>query len=628
MGKHGHKKNLSDIESIYKDYDARFQRGGSGFGRVIISLMLFIALAGVTMAAGYYVFHERGAEDFRSEDISLELKGNDRVVSGEEIFYVIKYRNNSRVAYSDVEVSFVYPKGFILNMAEPPAIEEENVLAQAGLPAQADLSGSRKWHFDKIKEGEDGEIKIKGMIVGEISDEKDFRVSLKYNPVNTGAYFTERTGLTAVVEDKFLDLSIEGDGKFNEGEKNGIKVRYKNNAASSLRNIKLFAYFPNGAKVFLDGSATAAPLVDAENGARLKYELEIEELAGKADEELDMGVILSNTSDYGATFRFQIGYLDNEKNFILQEEEIYSAAVLKGSLSVNLLVNESEKSFADLGDSLKYSLVLENSGDIVFRDIRPRVIIDDSEEILNWESLAVKDGEFSDSEIFWDKESVIELDEMEKGEKIELYFSVDLKDKSDISLKDIMEGKIISWAEVVAGQTGTMGGEKNFKSDSAETNLTTDLELTSQLRYFSEQGDSIGSGPMPPRVGEATSYKVFLKLANTLNEVKNVKIEASLTDDAIWRERTALDSGELYFDRGKNSVVWTIPNLPENLSAIQGVFEISIEPKAEDAGKSVMLIKGVSMTAVDGKTGAAIEKSYGPLTTADEASGGRGVVGF
>lgn len=152
--------------------------------------------------------------------------------------------------------------------------------------------------------------------------------------------------------------------------------------------------------------------------------------------------------------------------------------------------------------------------------------------------------------------------------------------------------------------------------------------MENELRYFSENGDSIGSGPIPPKISERTNYKIFLRLTNNINETRDVKVSVKLADKADWAGKISLDSGELYYDQETRQVIWTIPKLPKKLvDKMSGVFEISLEPKEEDAGRSVILVEDILLEGFDGKTGVKLERSYPFITTDDEESGGRGVVG-
>ncbi|MFH0854823.1 MAG: hypothetical protein V1891_05045 [bacterium] len=613
MSKYNNKRRqLNDLEAIYKDYDARFKKGGSSLGKIIIFALFFIGVIALAVFAGYYVFHEKISDEFKSDDMAFEIKGNESVISGEEIFYIIKYQNNSAVAASDCEINFSYPDGFILEMTDPKPLKEEK-------------SRNIMWHFEKIGEGDGGEIKLKGIIVGNIGDEKKFNANFKYTPINTGARFMKRADVATIIENKYLSLDIAGDGNFIEGDKNKLTVKYKNNSATSLKNLKLISYFPKSAE-FLAGN-NLMKFSDTE-GETSRYEMKIEELKGKIEETVDMDIAV-NSKDYGASFKFQIGYLDSQGKFFMQDEEIYNVVISKGALETTLIINgNNDKGYANFGDVLNYSLILKNSGDIKFSDIEPRIIIDDSENLLNWDSLITKEGgKLSDNEILWNKENNSKLAELNKGEEIELSFSIELKKKTVGEVGDIIDGGILSWAEIRTGKIGNLGEEKDFKTKLVSINLNTDLELTTKLRYFNDNGEAIGSGPLPPKVGEETKYKIYWELSNSINEIKNVKIESRLPDDVEWKEKISLDSGELYYNQEKRSVIWTIPKLPKNLSdVIKGVFEISIEPQIKDAGSTMILMDNISLEGIDTKTGAKLSKVYGFITTFDEAIGGMGTV--
>lgn len=161
------------------------------------------------------------------------------------------------------------------------------------------------------------------------------------------------------------------------------------------------------------------------------------------------------------------------------------------------------------------------------------------------------------------------------------------------------------------------------------------LSLESFARYYSPEGDQIGRGPLPPKAGEATKYKVFFVMGKILSDFENVIAEGRLQEGVRWTGFTPGDGTALRFDPVSRIVTWRVgdahayfePGYDEDIKGV--VFEIAFTPNASMVGKEMPLINDISIHGMETKTGKIIEQKNGTITAnlfRDSKAVGKGIV--
>lgn len=598
-------KNLDDIESIYKDYDSRFKRGQSGFAKAFLFFIFFSLLIAITLGVSYYIFKEPDTEEkFSLQDVAFEIKGSEQIASGEEIFYLLDYKNNSNTDITNIDINIFYPENFVSKVIEPKPSDEKYNL----------------WHLDKLTAGNGGQIKIQGFLVGNVGDESEIKGTLKYSAKNTSASFTKKSNFKININKNFLDFKIIGADKFKEGEENSVVIKYKNTSVGGLANLRLIIFYPKNSLFFVDDDE----IISKENN----YVMDIEKMDGKEEKDKIVKIRLNNKEGAQEKLKVQIGYIGAHNEFLMQTEKEAGIFILKSDLVAQLIVNGfTEKGFANIGDELKYSLNIKNQGNIPAGEISPKLLVDDSSNFIDWESLKLLDGaNFKDNEIIWDYKNTDKLLILEPGQEVSLDFSVKLK--NDKLEGNLVENVFSSWAEAQIGKIGEDVDGKIIKSNLISISLITNLDFKNEVRYFGADGTAIGSGPLPPKKGETTTYRIFWKLDNSLNDAVDIKITAALPAEVIWGGKALVDSGDLYFSDNSREVVWLIPKMPADLKGdLEASFDISVKPEEKDVGRSIIILNNITLNGLDQKTDSKISKGYNFITTGDEAEGGSGVVG-
>lgn len=150
--------------------------------------------------------------------------------------------------------------------------------------------------------------------------------------------------------------------------------------------------------------------------------------------------------------------------------------------------------------------------------------------------------------------------------------------------------------------------------------ISTFLKLHAESRYFTEEGDQLGRGPLPPKAGQTTRYWVNFFLTTSPNAVKDVTLKAHLSEGVAWTGRTNVTEGEpLKFDPVTRTVVWK-SDLVEATSGdtcpcIGVGLEISLTPGTGDMGTTPKLVDQITLSGTDIYTNEYIVASAPDLTT-------------
>ncbi|NTU98873.1 hypothetical protein HGA64_02615, partial [Candidatus Falkowbacteria bacterium] len=176
--------------------------------------------------------------------------------------------------------------------------------------------------------------------------------------------------------------------------------------------------------------------------------------------------------------------------------------------------------------------------------------------------------------------------------------------------------QIKSFARFSVGtSTSATSTEDADKSNLIVSKINSDLNLKEEVRYFDDDNIAVGSGPVPPKVGEATSYKIYWKLTNNLNELNELKIETVLPKNVTWDNKNHADVGTVQYDDSTRKVTWTVGRLPITVLKAQAEFNLAIKPTEEDRNKILVLLSGTTIDAIDSSTLAHITKTGKSKTT-------------
>lgn len=168
-------------------------------------------------------------------------------------------------------------------------------------------------------------------------------------------------------------------------------------------------------------------------------------------------------------------------------------------------------------------------------------------------------------------------------------------------------------------------------SERLEFPIAAALSLSATAQYYSSEGEQLGRGPLPPRVGHATTYWATATVRGGGSRIRDVVLEAVLgaqVRSAGIQSTNAIPSLRVTENGAARLIRFTIPELA---AGVQGIvsFSITVTPTAADVGRPAVLLSSVRARGRDAATNLEIKNEAGPLTTdlvADPRSAGKGIV--
>jgi hypothetical protein len=161
-----------------------------------------------------------------------------------------------------------------------------------------------------------------------------------------------------------------------------------------------------------------------------------------------------------------------------------------------------------------------------------------------------------------------------------------------------------------------------------ERKISGDAALRVAARYYTNEGDQIGRGPLPPKVGSATRYWIFATLGTGATELRDGALAFSLPQGVAWTGRAAVTSGhdaEIAGDR----LVWRVGTIAPHAGVLHEApsisFEVALTPTDAQVGTTPLLIASAAFTGTDAWTEAALSEAQAGLTT--QLHGDSGVEG-
>ncbi len=575
------------------------------FNVLIIALVLLVLGSG----AFYYFFYNRGTD---STAVDLTITAPDTVSAGQDISFEIDYDNQEYVGLKNVNIKADYPANFIYESAAPaPDVNTDT------------------WNISQINSKSSGKIIVKGKIIDKVGASAIILAQMLYTPENFSSEFKKDNSASIVVKDVGFDPTFDFSTTDLVGQEEEINIDLKPLAADYLPQFTL--QMQKDDNIQLDDTIVDNGATGADNGNSLKVEKVKDAqnnlwlISGLQSKEENFTIkykVKTKTADnqqISLTFLQTVG--DKDYPFLVQ---VIPFQVMKSDLNLNLIMNGSNADQpVNFGQTLNYSIAYANKGEAPMQDVVIMAVL--NSDFLDWTTLGdVDKGREMGNTITWTKDEIPALAKVDIGETGEIDFSINVLGFNENDLgKDF---KIVSYAQYAVGGLDQLGGMSSStvastspgidnQSNTINSIINSDLGFTEQVRYFDQNNLPVGEGPLPPTVGQTTSFKVYWNLTNNLHDLADVSLQTVLPDGVEWDAHNRTSVGTISYDNSSKTVTWQIGRLPITVFQASAEFDISLTPTESQRNKIVVLVSGSKVTATDGSTGASLEKDSVPKTT-------------
>lgn len=531
-----------------------FLIGGAVFFVLIVGLVVFV------------YWYARSS--FDRAWVSIEISGPERVVSGEEIVYIVKCKNSTKVALNDAQLTFRWPEG--------------------SLPTSGELF--EKMSLGSLAPQQTKEATFKGKLIGFRAVQKEISAILSYQPSKTQARFeNEAVFLTQIIAVPLV-LTLDFPDKVSAGQQITTALKYLNDSEAAFDNLVIKIEYPEG---FVVSSTYPQPQENIWQIGRIGSKEE-----GKV---LVTGTINGNRGDT-KTFRAYLG-VTKDGSFIPYAETVKSLQISLPVLSLEQTINDVSDYIANCGSILDYKIKYRNNSQIGLPSAKITLKFDT--RALDFSTLKLGGrGSFDSvgSTVTWDQSNTPELELLDAGQSGELLFSVKVKD--DLPIKDYSDKNFAVYSITNSSSANpplALAGQQI--QDAVEMSIKVNTKLGIESKGYYQDDLLPNSGPLPPQVGETTSYTIYWHVTNTSNDAEDVKVEATLPPSVAWLNKFKPTSTNFRYDSLNRKITWEIGNLSSGAGVLTpakyAAFQIGLTPSAPQINEVVEIIRPTVITGRD-----------------------------
>ncbi|MBI4713574.1 DUF11 domain-containing protein [Candidatus Uhrbacteria bacterium] len=607
MNRHNKRHTARDIKkelrAIYAPRDGKLpdltrisHRKRSATTQFLIKIILILAVLSVVAWSGFFFLTNGLFDEQETLDVKIETEKNVR--SGEETSFTVRYENTGRVPIASLNLKLNLPASFHIASSIP------------------DPTSETQWLIGSLTPGSDGAIIVKGVFLSEVPSVQKIQTLFTYKPANFNSDFQKIENKSIEIKTSAIEMKMTGPEKALAGDSVTYVLNLTNTGKQSVFNLRVLPNLP-------------ADFTISSSKPEMKKDEPFWEIAtlepGKLMEISFTGAFTSTASGELSVVT-KVGFMD-EENFYEQTKTEVKTDVLGGAVSFHLIINGSDKDQTiETGESLRGSIDYKNPGTESVEGVKFTLEIKSEKSIpIDWEKANLSDGKLTGSIVVWDKNVNKEFSKIKPGKEGVIDFTLPIVG----SLSSNQSDQFTIALSMNVEKIGSVASTHTIDATPIVVSVNSNVKLTSEARYFSEDGTPFGSGPLPPRVGETTTYRIFWTLNNSLHELENVEVSTILPQDVSWKENSAKDIGTLIFNSTTRQVRWQISKLPIEIKNAQAWFDVSITPKSQDVGKFVKLSNQTTLEAIDSITKTEMNSSLPVLTTElsnDEFANGKGIV--
>ncbi len=612
----------SHLSEIYRDPNGRLidvkkmaVRRRHFWSRLLRKLVWLAILAAIGYGAYNYFF---GA----SNDISaLELKitAPDSVIVSQPVAYQITYHNPTKFLMSHLVLEIQYPAGFIFSDA-----------------SVAPAAGNYNWSLPDLAPGENGNLTINGQLIALPDSANVVLARLSYLPGAFSTQFTKEDSASTLVSGPGFTVNLQANDTAFLGQSNNLTLMFSDVQPNFVGDFNLGFDLPAEATAGVASTTAASPSTPIATTTPFLGTLLATSTMPTAPTSTNISVakvggqnwlitgltpgmsvqtipllyqINQKTASSTVTVRL-FKQLPNGQSYIFWKKTL-TPEVVNSDLNLTLALNGSpDNSALNFGQTLNYSLSYDNKGSNIYKDVV--IMASLSGAFLDWGSVKTDSGGLTNNQtLLWTKQDVPALSQISPGQSGQINFTINLKDFKASDLGKSLN--IISYAQYSVNNQSVSGS--NNKSNTINSLINSDLSLNEQIRYFDENNTPVGSGPLPPQVGQTTSVRVFWTVKNNLHELAGTSVTMTLPPYVAYNNNASTNVGSVTYDAASRQVTWYIGRLPVSVYSVGAYFNISLTPAAADKNKILVLSPGSIVSAQDTETKAMIIKKVDPKTT-------------
>ena len=531
----------------------------------LITDTLFIIIASIVIAFLINLYYLNQYKRNIVLDINTE---NQNIVSGSVEKFELKYKNNNKESIDNANIEVILPENFkITNVIPTDNFDKDTNTFQIG----------------KIDEGENGKVEISGIVMGEINTQQKILFKLRYK--KQGISQSAISSLIYNIKDSKLKTNIDLPDKIYKDTPFDTDLIIENTSENALENIK----------IKLTGKNLDINKISSDKNINLKNNIIIIDKL-EANTKININLNLSTSVEDSIEIFLENFLYYNNKDY-KQSEFKKTIEIQKPKFEISII---SDTKYINDSDKIKFQINYTNYEDVDIKNAKIKVLSDINSSIKNISILDNKNFYLKDNEIIFKQD-------IQKDESGKIDIELNILRKNLIINQEayiILENEYYRETDLI-----------NYKTYSSKIKLLSNINVSSKAYYYSEKGDQLGIGPLPPAVDIPTKYWIFWKANNFGNDLTNFSMSAELPENVVWTGNKSVLEGNLQYSENNKRIVWSLDKINKNNNEYKIGFEISIIPTIGDIGNVLQLLKNVEYSTKDSFCEIEMSKSLENLDT-------------
>lgn len=538
--------------------------------RIIIGTTVTV-LIGALAVFGYLVF-------LASTEVVFSVAGPAEAVAGEPTGVTVRIANNGRVALAAGTVSLVFPPGTIT--------PEQNDVSLAVLRQTIDIPD--------IPPGGEYQKELRVRLLGAVGESKIISGAYHYRPENIQSELARSSDFSTTIVRVPVALSAEIPERVNSGQEVTLIASIDSELSQPLAGMSLGIEFPAGFEL----ARTDPPL-----GSSADPIWPLSRLERGTTRTIRVTGILKGDPEEAKAFRLRLGYYERERNTWLPlTEHTANPVIASPFLFARTTLAERRGGSITPGETLIGAVRYRNNLADRIQNLEVRVSF--PEQFVDLKSIRAERGfyDVTKNAITWNSASEPRLAQVLPGEEGTLAFSITLK--AALPIAGFQDRNFVfpvaTTIDSASPPPQFQGVSLGFR-DAVEFRLSSPIGLSARAGYYDAPFPS--GGPLPPRVRQATTYSIILKLSSGANALADVEVRGQLPGGVAWQDKTASDLGAISFNPATQEFIWRIRELPAATgilrSPLSAAFQIALTPAENQLDTSPLLAKNLSASGRD-----------------------------
>lgn len=542
------------------------------------SFLIFVLVALISSLFIYF-----GGNRFSGDKILVTIEGKPLIGGGEVMDLKIKVENKNDIPIDAATLIVKYPAGTRTTGDESKNVYEERI------------------PLNELGVGSVQDIPLQVIVYGEENAEQKISATIEYRVNGSNGMFEKNAEPLAYrISSAPIALRVDSVEKVASGQLIDVVLTLASNASTPLHNVLVTASYPNG---FAFESAEPEPSF-SENVWK------IDELLPEQSVEIKLKGVISGLMEEKIHINFAAGSASADNQFLVDavlDEVRTDFQIEQPFIDVQIAINgdKDRSAVVSEGSESMVEVIVKNTLDETVYDMAIEVI--PKGNALSEKSVVGETG-FYDSnsgKIRWELTNNPTFDKILPGSTRSLKFNIKPNSERTTASYDL---EVNVYARRVADSSAL---ETLIGSNKAEAKYSSHLSLYSQAgRNTSRFTDS---GPIPPRVGETTTYTVTLVAEAGANNINGAVLETGLPLYVDWLNEYEAD-GTVTYNSVSKRIEWNIGDIDlEQRKELS--FQVSVKPSISQSNEIPQLLNKQTLKGSDGFTKEHLQDIASPVTT-------------